>query len=178
MSRKSEEQREVQRNRPQLWKLAEGLATGMTVGKAMEAAGYAKGIKRLVYTDENGVTKRLSPNKHPTVQEHVRKIQAEAVRSIPEREAERERRETERMRKVVVTIHDIVAKLETVFHGAVEDRAWAAASNAAMGQAKVLGLIVERREHSIKPVSQWTEAECLAALGEAPDDGRDTSSVH
>ena len=41
-----------------------------------------------------------------------------------------------------------------------------------MGMAKVLGLIVDRKHHVMKPIDQWTEEECIAVLGE------EDASVH
>ena len=65
------------------------------------------------------------------------------------------------------TVADICRMLD-------EDRALAhkieaagAAVSASMGQAKVLGLIVEKREHTIKRVEDMTESEIDEMLGES-----------
>ena len=47
-------------------------------------------------------------------------------------------------------IGDIVAELEAHRCGAVEDRQWSVASQASLGKAKVLGLIVDRSKISVK----------------------------
>ena len=63
------------------------------------------------------------------------------------------------------TVHDIVKRLEKVYDGAMADRHWSAAVSATMGQARVLGLIVDKRQHAIRPLELWTEAEIIALLG-------------
>ena len=67
-----------------------------------------------------------------------------------------------------LTIGDIVAKLEQCFNGAIEDRQWSAACQAAMSQAKALGLIVERKAIGIKPIDSMSEAELAILVGEGP----------
>ena len=68
-----------------------------------------------------------------------------------------------------LTIGDIVAKLEQCFNGVIEDRQWSAACQAAMSQAKALGLIVDRKAIGIKPISEMNEAELAILVREDPD---------
>ena len=89
----------------------------------------------------------VSPNNHP---------------EVPARLAEL--REDVRKRSVV-TAGDIVAKLEEAFKFAEADRKPSAMVSAAMGQAKVLGVIAPRKQLGIKPLYQMSEEELMMLLG-------------
>ena len=89
----------------------------------------------------------VSPNNHPVVAARLAELRGEA------------------RREAVVTIHTIVARLDRAYDLAEGERNPSAMVQAAMGMAKVLGLIVDRKHHIMKPIEQWTEEECLALLG-------------
>lgn len=126
--------------------LVRELAAGKTVEQAMLAAGYA------AMTAKQGRIRHgerlVSPANHPDVAARMDEIRAAA-------------RESSRL-----TVHDIVTKLEQSFRGAVADRKWNAATQAAMGQARVLGLIVDRKQVAMKSIDEMGESELVALLGE------------
>ena len=134
----------MMRNRIEV--LAQKLAEGNTVEAAMLAAGYAAETARQGRVQHNGCL--ISPNNHPAV----------AARLAELRVVARERS--------TVTIGDIVAKLEDAFDFAKANRNPSAMISATLAQARVLGLIVDRKQHTIKPLEQWTEAELRTFLGE------------
>ena len=105
--------------------LARELAAGKTVEQAMLAAGYAAKTAKQGRIRHRGAN--VSPHNHPDVAARMGEIRAAA-------------RKDSRL-----TIGDIVAKLEQCFNGAIEDRQWSATCQAAMSQAKALGLIVDRK---------------------------------
>ena len=133
-------------NRNRFETLAHGLAAGTTVEQAMLAAGYAPETARQGRVQHNG--RLVSPNNHPDVAARLAELRTEASG------------------RTVVTIYAIVAKLDRAYDLAEEERNPSAMVQAAMGMAKALGLIVDRKHHVMKPIDRWTEAECLAALGE------------
>ena len=134
-----------------LFKVAKGLAGGETVMNALLSAGYAEGTargKQLRWTGPAGERMKGPPSEHPVVAQHLKDIQAKAQRGA------------------VVTIHSVIADLQAAYQEALTLGKPSAMVSAAMGQAKVLGLIVERRHHTIKRVDELTESEILAMLGE------------
>lgn len=104
------------------------LAGGATVEQAMLASRYAPETARQGRVQRHG--RLVSPNNHPDVAARLTELRAVA----------RER--------TTVTIGDIIAKLEDAFGFAKANRDPSAMVSAAMGQARVLGLIVERRQHA------------------------------
>ena len=140
------------RQKDRLESLARELAKGETVEAAMLAAGYAPETARQGRVRHNG--RLVSPNNHPVVMDRLANLRAEANR------------------EAVVTIHTIVARLDRAYDLAEKKRNPSAMIQAAMGMAKVLGLIVDRKHHVMKPIDQWTEEECRALLGE------DDAGVH
>ena len=134
------------RQQNRLESLARELAKGETVEAAMLAAGYAPKTARQGRVRHDG--RLVSPNNHPVVAARLAELRGEA------------------RREAVVTIHTIVAKLDRAYDLAEEERNPSAMVQAAMGMAKALGLIVDHKHHVMKPIDRWTEAECLAALGE------------
>ena len=139
-------------NRDRFETLARELATGKTEEQAMLVAGYAPETARQGRVQQNG--RLISPNNHPFVMDRLADLRAEANR------------------EAVVTIHTIVAKLDRAYDLAEKERNPSAMIQAAMGMAKVLGLIVDLKHRVMKPIDQWTEEECLALLGE------DDAGVH
>ena len=140
------------RQKDRLESLARELAKGETVEAAMLAAGYAPETARQGRVRHNG--RLVSPNNNPVVMDRLANLRAEANR------------------EAVVTIHTIVARLDQAYDLAEKKRNPSAMIQAAMGMAKVLGLIVDRKHHVMKPIDQWTEEECRALLGE------DDAGVH
>ena len=134
------------RQRDRLESLARELAKGETVEVAMLAAGYAPETARQGRVRHNG--RLMSPNNHPVVMDRLVNLRAEANR------------------EAVVTIHTIVAKLDRAYDLAEKEGNPSAMIQAAMGIAKALGLIVDRKHRVMKPIDQWTEEECRALLGE------------
>ena len=135
-----------------LERLAHELAKGETVEAAMLAAGYAPETARQGRVRHDG--RLMSPNNHPVVMDRLVNVRAEANR------------------EAVVTIHTIVARLDQAYDLAEKESNPSAMIQAAMGMAKVLGLIVDLKHRVMKPIDQWTEEECLALLGE------DDAGVH
>ena len=131
-------------------RLACELAVGKTVEEAMLAAGYS--AKTAAQGRIKHGERSVSPHKHPDVAARMDEIQAAA-------------REDARP-----TVDDIVAKLERSFCGAVADRKWSAATQAAMGQARVLGLLVDRKQIAMKSIDEMTEAELVALVGDEAED--------
>ena len=125
-------------------RLAEELAAGATVKAAMVAAGYTeKSAKsRLIGHGR----KFVSPWDHPEVAAQVAEI----------REGARERAQ--------ITTADIVDRLENARIGAMGDGRYSAAVSATMGMAKVLGLIVDKADMTMKPISEMTEDELEAFI--------------
>ena len=139
-------------NRDRFETLARELAAGKTVEQAMLAVGYAPESARQGRVQHNG--RLVSPNNHPDVAARLDELRA----------ATRERS--------VITIGDIVAKLEEAFEFAKANRNPSAMVSAAMGQARALGLIVARNQSSMKRIDDMSEAELVALLGE------DEAAVH
>ena len=131
--------------------LACELAAGKTVEQAMLAAGYS--AKTAAQGRIRHGERLVSPANHPNVAVRMDEIRAAA-------------RESSRL-----TVHDIVAKLERSFRGAVADGKWSAATQAAMGQARVLGLLVDRKQIEIPPISEMTEQQLVALLGDEAEGG-------
>ena len=143
-------------------KLARGLALGKPIDESMRDAGYSPsmvGHRQITYVDEKGVKHKVSPHKHPEIQRLVKQYQDAAIREMPEPDAELRR-------KTVSGIQDIVSDLELAFVLAKKLLNPNAMIQATMGKAKVLGLIVERREHSVKPLGQMNETELRMLIGE------------
>lgn len=135
-----------------LFTLARSLVEGKAVEQAMLDAGYAPGAAKgrvIRYTDENGERQKEAPHKHPQVAAYIKQLKAEGRRHTG------------------VTIYSLTEKLMAVYDGATEDRQWGPAQQAVMGIAKLNGLIVDRKQHEFPPIDQWTEEQCLAALGES-----------
>ena len=133
------------RQQNRLESLARELAKGETVEAAMLTAGYAPKTARQGRVRHDG--RLVSPNNHPVVAARLAELRGEA------------------RREAVVTIHTIVARLDRAYDLAEAERNPSAMVQAAMGMAKALGLIVDRKHHIMKPIEQWTEEECLALLG-------------
>lgn len=152
------------RDPARLIKLAMELCQGKGIEEAMLAAGYSEGAakgKQIRWTDEKGQKHKGSPTEHPIVAAHIAEMQAEARKNT------------------VVTIDNVVGKLEEAFTLAKMALNPSAMVSAAMGQAKVLGLIVERKEHDFKkPLSQWSEQEVRAALDEDDAGAAEGNTVH
>ena len=115
----------------------------------MLAAGYAPETARQGRVQHNG--RLVSPNNHPDVAARLAEFRAVAREQI------------------VVTIGDVVRKLEEAFEFAKTNHNPAAMVQAALAQAKVLGLIVERRRQTIKPIDRMSETELLLLLGEGDE---------
>ena len=125
--------------------LAHELAGGATVESAMLAAGYAAETARQGRVQHNG--RLVSPRNHPAVAARLAELRALA------------------REQTTVTIGDIVASLKEAFEFAKANRNPSAMVQATLAQAKVLGLIVDRKQHTIKPLELWTEAELRAFVG-------------
>ena len=118
---------------------ARELAAGATVRAAMVAAGYTEKSAKAGLIRHG--RKLISPWDHPEVAAQVAEI----------REGARERAQ--------ITTADIVQRLEDARTGAMEDRKYSAAVSATMGMAKVLGLIADKVDMTMKPISEMTEDE-------------------
>lgn len=71
------------------------------------------------------------------------------------------------------TIEDITDQLDEAYKlafGKLNPSAMVAAS---MGKAKLLGLIIERHQHSLKPISEMNEQELRQLLGQSGQDHGD-----
>ena len=138
--------------RAKLFVVAAGLASGKSPTDAMREAGYKVATPesaRIRYAGEDGKHHHVPPAEHPVVAEMLAEMQAEVRRQVP------------------VTVGDIVERLEEAYTAAKEKEQPASMVAAAMSMAKVLGLIVDRKQHSFaKPIEQMTEEECVAVLGE------------
>ena len=132
-------------------KLADELATGKSIEQAMLAAGYQKRTARAGRIRHEGES--VSPMDHPDVRDRVTSIREEA------------------RKRASVKTADIADMLKKTWEGAMADQQFGAASSAAMNLAKVLGLVVTKQQHEIKPIEQMTEAELLRLLGESPAEG-------
>lgn len=69
-----------------------------------------------------------------------------------------------------VSLPDIVATLQRAIEIAEEDRNPNAMAQAVLGQAKVMGLIVQRTDLTIKPLELWTPDELAQLLGDKARD--------
>ena len=96
----------------------------------------------------------VSPNNHPDIAARLAELRADA------------------RKRSVVTIGDVVAKLEEAFEFAEANRNPSAMVSAAMAQARVLGLIAPRKQMAIKPIDQMNENELRMLLG------KDDASVY
>ena len=123
--------------------LARELAAGKTVEQAMLAAGYAPETARQGRVQHNG--RLVSPNNHPEVAALLAELRADA-----------------RKRSIVT----IVAKLEDAFEFSKTNRNPATMVQAALAQARVLGLIAPRKQLGIKPIDQMNENELKMLIGE------------
>ena len=143
------------RNVERFERLARELAQGVSINDAMLAAGYsATSAKRGVirhYSDW------ISPTAHPVVAAKLAEIRAHASEGAS------------------ITLQDIVAQFGEAYTMAKEDRNHNAMIQATMGQAKVLGLMVEKRKNPLKPISQMSEEELSILVGETPGD---SAAVH
>ena len=137
-------------SRIQREKLADELATGKSVVQAMLAAGYSQKTANFGKIKFEG--NNVPVMEHPEVRDRVNAIREEA-----------------RQRASIKTSH-IAAMLKKTWEGAMYKEQFGAAATAAMNLAKVLGLVVTKQQHEIKPIEQMTEAELLRLLGEAPAD--------
>ena len=133
-------------NRDRFDLLARELAVGKTVEQAMLAAGYAPETARQGRVQHDG--RSVSPNNHPEVAALLAELRADA------------------RKRSIVTIGDIVAKLEDAFEFAKANRNPAAMVQAALAQARVLGLIAPRKQLAIKPIDQMNENELKMLIGE------------
>ena len=115
----------------------------------MLAAGYSAKTAQVGRIRYEG--KSISPMDHPEIREQVTAI-----------------REDARQRASIKTSH-IAAMLKKTWEGAMYDKQFGAASSAAMNLAKVLGLVVTKQQHEIKPIEQMTETELRRLLGESPE---------
>ena len=149
-----------------LFVVAVGLASGKSPTDAMRKAGYKVATPesaRIRYLGEDGKRHHVPPAEHPVVAEFLAELQAEVRRQVP------------------VTVGDIVDRLEEAYLLAKDKEQPATMATAAVSMAKVLGLIVDRKQLSlVKPIEQMTEEECVAVLGEeaAKTDGPGSSAVH
>lgn len=128
--------------------LARELAAGKSVREAMRTAGYsAQSAKR---GEIRGPGRRLIPVRdHPYVAARLDELHEDA-------------RARHR-----VTVDSVSAKLHRSYEGAMRKEQFSAATQAAMGLAKLHGLIVDHSKHTFsKPLDQWTEAEIDQVLGE------------
>ena len=136
------------RNTARIEALACELAAGKTVEQAMLAAGYAAKTAKQGRIRHGG--RLVSPHNHPDVAARMGEIQAAA-------------RKDSRL-----SIGDIVAGLQEAIDIAAADRRPSAMIQGRMGQAKVLGLIVDRKTIGIRalPISELNEAELAILVGE------------
>ena len=112
----------------------------------MLEAGYAPETARQGRVYYEG--RLVSPRHHSDVAARLDELQAAA------------------REQTVVTIGDIVATMQRAIDVAEADRNPNAMVQAAMGQARVLGLVVKRTETTIKPLELWTDDEIEQLLGE------------
>ena len=149
-------------------RVAQEIAKGATVKDAMLAAGYSETVAengQILWTDpETGQKKRVSPNNHPEIVAMVEQYQEAAIAALPD--------DGTVQKRVVHTIHTISDKLEEAYNIAKAERLPGFMVQAAMGQAKLFGLIIDRHKHAIAPIDTWTEEQCMAALGIDDDESR------
>lgn len=138
---------------PKLRVLAFELAKGETVEAAMLSAGYAPKTARTGQIKHNG--KLVAPLDHPGVAAIVDSMMAEARRSTQ------------------TTVHDLVAELSDAHAIAKTNESPTAMVAATMGKAKLLGLIVDKKQHSLKRLADMTDEELAFVTGE-DDESRDS----
>ena len=124
--------------------LARELAAGATVRAAMVAAGYTEKSARSGLIRHG--RKLVSPWDHPEVAAQVAEI----------REGAR--------RRAVVTTADIARQLDEDREFAYREKKPSAAIQATMGKAKVLGLIVDKMDLTMKPIEEMTEDELVVFI--------------
>ena len=136
------------RHKGRIERLACELAAGKTVEQAMPAAGYAAKTAKQGRIRHGG--RSVSPVNHPDVAARMDEIRAAA-------------REDSRL-----GIGDIVAGLQEAIDIAKADRRPAAMIQGRMGQAMVLGLLVNRKVIGIRavPLEELNEAELAILVGE------------
>ena len=126
-------------------RLAVAVAGGKTMQEAMAAEGYARPDKHAA---------RFM--RHPGIRARIDYLQHQVAE------------------KLHVTVADIVRELDRAFDLAEKDRRPSAMVSAAMGKAKVLGLIAGPDKGRLKRIEEMTEDELDYVLGRT-DDG---ASVH
>ena len=134
------------RHKVRIETLACELAAGKTVEEAMLAAGYS--AKTAAQGRIRHGERLVSPVSHPDVAARMGEIQAAA-------------RKDSRL-----NIDDIVAGLQEAIDIAKADRRPSAMIQGRMGQAKVLGLVVDRKQIAMKTIDEMSESELVALLGE------------
>ena len=121
-------------------RLAVAVAGGMTMPEAMIAEGYARPDKHA------GRFMR-----HPEIRARIDHLQGQIASQLH------------------VTVADIVRELDEDREVARSKGNASAMVSATMGKAKVLGLIVDKNEHSVKSIDEMTEDELRAFVGKGDD---------
>ena len=120
--------------------VAQGIAAGKTVERAMLDAGYSEKSAK-VGMIRHGKGNWVAPMDHPEIGPRV-----EAIREGARRQAS-------------VTTADIARQLDEDREFAYKEKKPSAAIQATMGKAKVLGLIVDKMDLTMKPIKEMTEDE-------------------
>ena len=126
-------------------------------------AGYSKSYAngRTVSIEKGGKSRKISPMKHPQVIEYMDEIKAEVIRSMLVRK-------DETILKTVIVVRDIVDKLELAFKVGLMNREPAAMVQAAMAQAKMLGLIPDGAQTVIPRIEDMNERQLEQLTGKEP----------
>lgn len=135
-------------------RLARELFKGLKVKDALVAAGWSPTNRKIEYAG-----RRISPRKHPVVMEELQRLQT-AARAASMR-----------------TASDIVAQLMADREFARANNAPGPAVTATMGIAKVLGLVIDKKQ-KVKRVEDMSREELLLALGMLEDDADGAARRH
>ena len=137
------------KRRHQLFQVAMGIAAGKSNKEAMIEAGWSETTadrERVKWTDLAGEMHECQVHEHPVVAEFLEDMH------------------TETRRRSRITLDTIVERLDLVYKQAMHVEDLKTARGATVDLAKVLGLVVERRHLTVKPISQMSESELIQLI--------------
>lgn len=137
---------------PRLKILAYELAKGETVESAMLIAGYAPKTAKAGRIIHN--KKLVPPRDHPEVAAEIDTLLAAARKGS------------------ATTVHDLADKLEKAYDVAEKNGSASGMVAAAMGLGKLLGLVIDRKQLSLKRLADMTPEELDFVMGK-DDEPRD-----
>ena len=119
----------------------------------MLSAGYSPTVARQGTIRVAGEGRKVPPADHPVVSGYLRDFQSQAVK------------------RTSITLDTIVQRLDGLYHQALVNEQIDQARLATMDLAKVLGLVVERKQLTVKRIEEMSEAELMQVIGEPVDVG-------